>query len=175
MEYITYISLTLISSTAVFAASYYVLKTYLENEQKKELLKINSSNKKTVLPLRLQAYERMTIYLERIQPGTLINKCRKDGMSSSDLHLSLLNTIRTEYDHNTAQQVYINEKTWETIKIAKEETIAIINNSAAGVPPKADGRDLSKSILEQLMKFKERNLPTNKALRALKADMSQYF
>ena len=175
MEYITYISLTLISATAVFAASYYVLKTYLENEQKKELLKINSTSKKTVLPLRLQAYERMTIYLERIQPGTLINRCRKDGMTAADLHLSLLSTIRTEYDHNTAQQIYINEKTWEVIKVSKEETIAIINNAAAGIPPKADGKDLSKSVLEQLMKFKERNLPTNKALRALKADMTQYF
>jgi hypothetical protein len=146
-----------------------------ENEQKKEFFKINSTNKKTVLPLRLQAYERMTIYLERIQPGTLINRCRKDGMTAADLHLSLLSTIRTEYDHNTAQQIYINEKTWEVIKISKEETIAIINNAAAGIPPKADGKDLSKSVLEQLMKFKERNLPTNKALRALKADMTQYF
>ena len=80
--------------------------------------------------------------------------------------------LTENYGHSLEERFILVEK-W--IKIAKEETIAIINNSAAGIPPKADGRDLSKSIFEQLMKFKERNLPTNKALRALKADMSQYF
>ena len=175
MEYLTYILICLISSGAVFAAAYFVLKTYIESGQKLELLKLNSGHKKSVLPMRLQAYERMTLYLERINPTALLYRVRKEKMSANELHLALLNTVRTEYDHNCVQQIYINEHSWEAVKKAKENVLALINKSAQTVPPKADGIDLAKGIIAQLSRMKSSQVPTAEALRILKVDIGKYF
>ena len=175
MEYLTYILICLITGGIVFAAAYFILKTYIEREQKIELLKLNGVNKKSVLPMRLQAYERMTLYLERIHPSALLHRVRKEGMTSGALHFALLNTIRTEYDHNCVQQIYISEKSWDAIKKSKENVLALINNAASKVPAKSDSKDLAKLILETLMTMKEAQVPTDYALRLLKSDIAKYF
>jgi len=164
-----------IPSIIVFYTAYKVLKTYLENEQKKEILKINNDNKQKSLSVRLQAYERMALFLERVMPVALIHRVKNTRMSARDLHMALLNNIRTEYDHNVSQQIYISIETWEQIKNAKETTINFINIAAQKVAPDANGNDLHKAILKELAQYKEHELPCQRALFALKKEVLRMY
>lgn len=158
----------------VFFTSYLLLKSYLKNEFNKRELKFRESTQDTVLPLKLQAYERMALFLERISPNNMIHRIRKPNLSARELHLALVNSVRTEYEHNLSQQIYLSVETWELIKNVKEEIIAIVNHALQELPDSASGTELSKQIFEILIK-NEQVLPTQKALVQLKIEVNKIY
>ena len=164
-----------IPALVVFITTYYVLKstlsTYMKNEQKLGLIGIKNAEKNTTLPLKLQAYERLSLFLERITPNSLIYRVRKPNMTVRDLHIALLSNIRQEFEHNLSQQIYVSTDCWETIKRAKEETINIINHTAKDLSPKEDALDLSKAIIEYTGKENPASLPSQLALNFLKNEV----
>ena len=157
----------------VLGAVYLMLKRYLDNDYKLRMIDLKKSSQKDVIPLRLQAYERMCLFLERITPGNLIMRTNKPGMNARDLHLELLSAIRTEFEHNFSQQVYMSSRVWEVVKNAKEETIKLINLAAASVPENSTGTQLSKAIFEIMLKTEK--IPTQKALEIVKTEARQLF
>ena len=110
----------------------------------KERLGINNE----VIKLKLQALERFTLYAERSSLKNLISRTPAVGMTVVDLQLNLLETLRTEYEYNVSQQIYIDPKMWEAIGNLKDQNSFIINQLAATLPPDGNGFDLSKRILE---------------------------
>lgn len=70
--------------------------------------------------LRLQAAERFALYLERINPGRLVMRLHRSGMTAAMLQNEILRTIREEFDHNLSRQVYVSEGAWELIKNARQ-------------------------------------------------------
>ena len=94
----------------------------LDNKQKKRLLELKKDERKVITPIRLQAYERSTLFLERISPEALIPRVHKNGMSARQLQQEMLNDVRREFDHNLSQQMYMSDQVWMVIKKAKEET-----------------------------------------------------
>lgn len=107
---------------------------------------------KTVLPLQLQAYERLVLLVERINLQNLISRVFQPGLSAVDMQISLVQTIKAEYDHNVSQQIYVSPAAWEAVKTLKEQTITLINQIASQLPPDAGAMDLNKQILEVFMK-----------------------
>ena len=103
-----------------FLAAYFVLKTYMENQQKLQQIKLQLEQQKSSLPLRLQAYERLSLFCERIALPNLLLRVRKPGMSSGELRIALLLAVQQEYEHNITQQVYVSSQLWEIIKIARD-------------------------------------------------------
>lgn len=162
-----------IPSTLVFLTAFYTIKKFLDNEEKKQLLQMRKEGQKMITPIRLQAYERITMYLERIAPNTLINRVYKNGMTSRMLQIELLNTIRNEFNHNLSQQVYLSDTAWSLTKNAKEEMIKLINLASTKVKDDASGVDLSKVILQVSMKINK--LPTDIAIQYLKKEIRQLF
>lgn len=162
-----------IPSLIVFLTAYFVLTTYLENEYKKKLIEMKMTNQGNVVPLRLQAYERLTLFVERINPNSLIIRIHQTGMTARELQSALLKDIRAEFDHNVSQQIFITSQTWTVIKTVKEETINMINNAASALPPQATGLDLSKIILEHSIKH-ERS-PHAVALLMIRTEVEQFF
>lgn len=162
-------------SLIVFFTAYKVLKTYLENDQKKILLELKQKQKQQSLKVRLQAYERMALFLERIQPNSLISRVKQPGMNSRNLHLAVLANIRSEYDHNVSQQIYIGIETWELIKVAKENTINMINISAQKSEPQSDALDFQKNLIAEIGQIPAHELPTQKALFALKSEVQKMY
>ncbi|SHL19904.1 hypothetical protein SAMN05444266_102410 [Chitinophaga jiangningensis] len=108
----------------------------------------NNSNSSTILPLQLQAYERMALYVERISPQSLIGRIYQQGMTTVDMQLAMVQQIKAEYDHNVTQQIYVSAQTWDAIKTLKEQTISVINQVAASLPADAPAMELNKQILE---------------------------
>lgn len=101
-----------------------------------------------VLKLKLQALERFTLYAERSSLKNLISRTSAAGMTVVDLQLSLLDTLRSEYEYNVTQQIYVDPKMWKAIGNLKDQNTFIINQLAATLPSDANGIELSKRILD---------------------------
>ena len=101
-----------------------------------------------VIKLKLQALERFTLYAERSSLKNLISRTPASGMSVVDLQLSLLDALRSEYEYNVTQQIYVDPKMWKAIGNLKDQNTFIINQLAATLPSDANGIELSKRILE---------------------------
>lgn len=108
-----------------------------------------------VLPLQLQAYERIVLFVERISPQSLISRVNQPGFTVLDMQIGMVSSIKSEYDHNVSQQIYVTQQAWEAVKTVKEQTISIINQIALKLPPDAPAIELNKQILELFMQQKE--------------------
>lgn len=148
MEYLVYVLLVLIPSAAVLLTAYLLIKKFFENEQKRKELDIRKKDKASMVPVRLQAYERCVLFVDRIAIGNLVLRVHKSNMTAKMLHQELLRTLREEFDHNITQQIYISDKAWEQVKWAKEETIKLVNLASEKVPETGSGVELSKKIFE---------------------------
>jgi len=98
--------------------------------------------------LKLQAYERLTLYADRSSLKNLVSRTPASGLTVVDLQISLLETLRTEYEYNVTQQIYVSPELWKAIGNLKEQNIFIINQIAATLPSEANGIELSKRLLE---------------------------
>jgi len=163
-----------IPGLVVFAAVYFTLDSYLSSENKRRNMEIKSMYYRETLPIRLQAYERLTLFLERISPNSLISRINKSDMTARDLHLQILQNIKMEYEHNLSQQLYLPVDTWIMVVGVKEEIISIINQVALDVPPSASSKDLSRRIIEYFINSED-VIPTQKALNILKTEVSKIF
>ncbi|HAO47511.1 MAG TPA: hypothetical protein PLZ45_11275 [Ferruginibacter sp.] len=110
----------------------------------RERLGINNET----LKLKLQAYERFTLFAERSSLKNLVSRTSAAGLSVVDLQLALMETLRSEYEYNVSQQIYISADMWKAIGNLKDQNIFIINQLAATLPPNGNGIELSKRILE---------------------------
>ena len=157
----------------VLLASVVTLRIIFRNEEKKRKLELLNSYKDTTLPLRLQAYERMILFLERISPESLVMRVARTDISSSQMQSELISAVRTEFDHNLAQQVYLSSKAWEAVKIARANVIKLINDSASELKPEAAGMSLNKRLLEKMMELK--TSPIEAAVEYLKKEVRELF
>ena len=157
----------------VFLTAFFILRAMIKNEEQKRNLEINLASHKTILPIRLQAYERITMFLERISPESLIMRANQPNMTASQLQNELINTIRAEFDHNLSQQVYISHEAWEMVKKARAGIIQLINNASEQIKPEASSITLSKKILEMIMEHKV--TPIGSALSFIKKEVQELY
>ena len=169
--------LALLPSIVVFLTAFYLLRQFLGSRSREAnqlmMAEAKREDRKHTLPLRLQAYERLTLFLERIAPGTLVFRVHKNNMTARMFHAELLATVREEFEHNVTQQIYVSEKAWQQVKMAREETFRIINIAAEGIPEGANGTALSQRIFETASKLS--HLPTQQAILALKEEVRKLF
>lgn len=163
----------LVPASVLLYAVYLTVRTFIQKEIDLKKLEIRGRSIETVLPNRLQAYERMTLFLERIAPQNLLIRLNVAPMPARDFHQLLLNEIRNEYNHNVSQQVYMSEEVWEMIKNAKEDLVVTINDCAATLETEASSLDLSKKIFEKTI-GKELD-PIAHALSELKREIQRTF
>lgn len=173
MDALFNVLIAVLPSIVVFLTAFFFLKRMTENEYRKQMIEFKAINHKNIVPIRLQAYERIAIFLERIHPNSLIMRVYKQGMSARLLQAELLKNIRHEYDHNVAQQIYMSKPLWDAVKAAKEETIKIINIAAAKVGDDANGADLSKMIIDLSSQLEK--IPSDFALDILKKEVKSLF
>ena len=171
-DFLEIIKLT-IPGLLVLAATVFLVKKHLENSQRDKVLELKTNAQKEILPRRLQAYERMVLFLERISPNSLIMRVHKAGMSAKLLQAELTKAIRDEYEHNLAQQVYISPESWNKAKTAKEEMIQLINISVSKVNEDSTGIELAQKIFEMATALG--TLPTESAILYLKKEIQKYF
>ncbi|MDD3568788.1 MAG: hypothetical protein PHT92_10350 [Bacteroidales bacterium] len=162
-----------IPSLLVFLAGYLAVERLLREETNRRRAELNASNKKITMPIRLQAYERIVLFLERISPESLLVRVNQPNISSQKFHGILLSTIRTEWEHNLSQQLYLSAKAWGLVKNAKDGVIKLINTSADKVDAKAPSLLLSKEILDGVVELEFH--PTARAIDHLKKEVNEFL
>ena len=161
-------------SVILLIAMIYIVGGFFRDNEKREKMKIIRGNQKVIIPLRLQAYERLVLLLERISPESLLMRSPNYPNKTNDaLHAELLNTIRTEYEHNLTQQLYVSPQVWNSVRNAKNYTISMLNNAIKEVSGEGSALQLSRKILDMA---KELEMPiTEKALNDIKREIQQLF
>lgn len=154
----------------VFLTVYYLMKEYFKKEYNLKALQVQSENRETTLPLKLQAYERLTLFCERIKIHALIMRLQGTAPNAAAMQSAMLITVQQEYDHNIAQQVYISENLWKIINLAKNQTIAIITDAYKTIPQGSDTATLVKELYKRLDEMP--NTPLETAVAAIKKEAS---
>jgi len=153
------------------AVAYYFFMNHTEFEQKRLKLSLLKENQKAALPIRLQAYERMTLYLERINPSKLLLRITSINNDKEAYVLSIINTIEQEFEHNLAQQIYISEKCWSIIITSKNATIQLIKQTELKEDVKT-AQDLREAILKKML---ENTPPSTTALAFIKNEVKSFI
>lgn len=152
-----------------------LVRRYFDNQQKERLLQMKIDERretlKVVTPIRLQAYERMALFLERISPDSLVLRCWQPGMDLKLLQGVMTKNIRDEWEHNLSQQVYIDAATWAIIREAKDEMINLVNSSAVTLTDTDDPTRLAASIFASAAQQR----PTDRALETLHKEINELF
>ncbi|MCC9168908.1 hypothetical protein [Pontibacter harenae] len=157
----------------VAGAMYMLIKKYFDQDQRTRVIELRMKNTEVVLPIRLQAYERVVLLLERITPSNLLLRVSGAGQTATDYHRVLLAEIRSEFNHNMSQQVYMSGQAWQQVKQAREEVVNLINQTYQELPDKTKGTDLAKRVLEKILA--QETDPTAQAINFLKQEIGQVF
>ena len=172
MEYYILLTVTLLGVIIIYGV-YLTITTVAEKIFEKQKWDIRNKHTEITLPLRLQAYERMCLFLERISPNNLLLRLVPSATNALELQQVLLNDIREEYNHNVAQQMYISTNAWDQINNAMHEIVADINNASADISPEAPASDLAKKIFSHLIQKEVQ--PSSYALKILKEEIRAFF
>lgn len=170
MEAVAEIVKITIPSLIVFFTAFIILKNMIRNDQEKRRQEVLFQNARTVTPIKLQAYERIVLYLERISLESLLVRVSTPEMSASQLQSALLTVIRSEFEHNLSQQIYMSPQAWEVVKNARSNTTKIINVEAEKVKDNAPSIELSKQLLSAIMDLDKE--PTRVAIDFIKAEVA---
>lgn len=164
----------LLLAGGVLVILYFTLKDlFVKPKTAPEPAKAPQPVDRAVLPLQLQAYERLVLLVERINLQNLISRVFQQGLTATDMQIGLVQTIKAEFDHNIAQQIYVSAVAWDAVKTLKEQTISIINQVAIQLPPDATAMDLNKQILEIFLQAE--TSPSELTSQILNAEAKQLF
>jgi len=151
--------------------AYYFFKEHTKNEDGRRRFLLHKDIQVTALPLRLQAYERMTLFLERISPNNLLVRVVPKSSNKEDYEALLVSTIEQEYDHNLTQQIYMSDECWNITTAAKNATIQLIRKASL-LEKTATANKLREVVITEMM---DRRAPSDAALSFIKQEVSEIW
>lgn len=150
----------------VLLSSYLIVQKFLVSELKRKQIALLHETQNITIRMRLQAYERFALLMERIHPRQMMPKVYQTGMTVSQLQQALVLTIRGEFEHNLSQQIYVSREVWESVKKATEQEINMIHQIAAHLKPDAPAKELNMHISDYLVS-QESEIPSEVALQII--------
>ena len=173
MEIIIEFGKILLPAALVLYAMYLTMKSIMAKEALKASMDYKIANSNTTLPNRLQAFERMSLFLERLSPGNLVLRLNNSNMTAKELQHLMIQEIREEFNHNLSQQIYMSDKSWNLIKNTVEDVIAMINTNAEKLDADAKSVELAKLIFNEIEKREVD--PVAMTLSEVKAEIREVF
>lgn len=170
IEVLSYLAYFL-PSIVVGVVAYYFFKAHNQNEENRRKYFLHKETINQTLPLRLQAYERMTLFLERIELSKILIRAKPNSSNLQDYEALLINTIEQEYEHNLTQQIYISKDAWNIIMTAKNATIQMIRKMVKEKPLTSP----NKFREEILSKHYNDLTPSQQAILFLKNEVKQLW
>jgi len=172
MDFFEILKIT-VPALLVLITSYLTINKLLKNEDNRRNTELYKSNQSHITPVRLRAYERLVILLERTNPNYLLLNIQLADMSVIQLQSELLSTIRQEFAHNVAQQIYISDDAWKFIRGAQESLLQLVNACSAKCNPTDTATKLAELILQVYSSTEE--TPTDVAIHKLKTEISGLY
>ena len=157
----------------VLLTAYLLIDKLLSSEIKRRNFELRKESLATLTPIRLRAYERLTLVLERTTPAAMILNVAKPGMTNMELHTQLLAGIRQEFSHNLSQQIYVSNEIWTCIRSAQESLLRLVNTCASKCNPANSANELAERII-QVYNASDQT-PTEVAIDLLKKEVRLYF
>ena len=167
LNYLGYI----IPSIIVGIVAYYFFKGHTANEEGRRRYMLQKEIQNKVLPTRLQAYERLALLMERIDPNKLLIRVKPYSDEIDKYEALLIKNIEQEFEHNVAQQTYVTQECWNLINAAKNATIHVIRQAA--MHEKSKTADQMREFI--LQNFMEEITPSQKALAYIKKEVGELF
>ena len=169
-KFIELLSYTLPAVITGFVA-YYFFNLHTKNEEGRRRYLLNKDTQKDALPLRLQAFERMTLFLERINPGKLLIRLSPNSEDKNEYENLLISSIEQEFEHNLTQQIYMSDECWTVIVTAKNATIQRIRRTNM-----SDRVDTANKLREVIMNdLMDKQSPSAVALSYIKNEVKYLF
>ncbi len=162
-----------IAGIGVVGVAFYLVKPYLDRTERINILELKKAASSQLLPLRLQAYERLVLFVDRINPANMLIRLNAHAYSAAELQSLIINELREEFQHNATQQIYVSSRAWGVFKRIKDDTVNLVNNAARALPADAGGLDLGRLILNQLGQLEEN--PYDMAGAIIKKDLEELF
>ena len=153
--------------------AFFLVKPYLDKAEKIQLVELKKNIASQTLPLRFQAYERLVLLIERINPANMLLRLHGTSYSAHELHSLVVTEIREEFQHNVSQQIYVSDRSWNVVKRVKDDTISVVTNAIKALPETATGLDLSKTVLAHLSSLQDN--PYDIATQMLRSDLEELF
>ncbi|WP_179335047.1 DUF7935 family protein [Winogradskyella costae] len=155
----------------VGAVAYYFFKQHVENENSRRRFLLQKDLQKESFPLRLQAYERISLFLERIAPSKLLTRVQPTSSNKTDYESLLIATIEQELEHNLSQQIYVSDQCWSITLAAKNATIQLIRKAAMQESTDTANK-LREVVLTELI---DKPAPSKAALAYIKEEVSDIW
>jgi hypothetical protein len=167
----TNVLIMLVPSLIIAVTAFYFFNSYTSNENRRRDVELHLKHAQQTLPLRLQAYERMALFLERITLGNLLARVTPRSDDKNAYEAQLISTIEQEFEHNLTQQIYISQNCWNVIMTSKNTSIQMIRQ--ANMSEKVESaQKMREHLLNTLL---ESAPPTDAALLFLKNEVSQLW
>ncbi len=165
------LAFNLFPAVVVALLAFYFFNAHTKQEDGRRRFLLHKDNQKNALPQRLQAYERLALFLERIAPGNLLTRVKPYSDDEDDYESLLVRTIEQEFEHNLAQQIYVTQECWNVIRASKNATISIIRKT--NMSDKIDSSDrLRETILRDLM---DNQAPSETGLSYIKKEVGEFI
>jgi adenosyl cobinamide kinase/adenosyl cobinamide phosphate guanylyltransferase len=158
-----------IPALVVLLATWLATEKQMKNEAARRNFELRKQSQKTITAVRLQAYERFTLLLERLEPSRMLLRLDISALNCQQLQQQLLEVIRKEFDHNLSQQIYVSDEVWTNIVFAKEEMLRFVNTCAQQFAATDDAMMMAKLLVTSYTSNGE--TPTQRALEALKTEV----
>lgn len=166
-QYLYSLAILIIPTVFIGMGMYMIVRAFIRRDQDLRLLELRMATAKETRLLKLQAYERMALFLERIAPAAVISRVLDSDMVNHELQLAITHNIRSEFEHNLSQQIYISSDAWNLIVSAKDELIKATGMIAQKVSPDTAAPQVARIILEAIANSGQM-LPNQTALEFLK-------
>ncbi len=160
----------LLPAVVTGAVAFYFFRLHTNNEEGRRRYLLHKDSQKNALPIRLQAYERIALFLERIAIPSLVVRVAPKSADKADYENLLIRNIENEFDHNLSQQIYMSDECWNIIKAAKSATIQAIRK--AGMSESDSSDKLREDILNETM---DKQSPSATALAFVKREISELW
>ena len=177
MSSTTTILLIILAVAVVIFGFWLIQYSNFRNEEKKRLWELKRESQKTISPIRLRAYERLALLLERTKPEHMLMELRRNNPEAlstwtiMQVQQYLLQTIRAEFDHNQSQQVYVSEEVWDLIINARDQMATFVIAMASQLPKDANAQTYATTLLTAYTS--NGTTPTDKALEELKNEAKE--
>lgn len=149
-----------------------MMKIFFKQEENKFRFEQYKQNNNIVLPIRLRAYERLAIFLQRTTPESMLTRLDFSGLTVVQLQQMLHKVVRDEFEHNVSQQIYVSPQTWNLVVEARESIIKLINITASQLAPDISAMTLAQTLIATYAA--SNNPPTETALEFITHEVGKF-
>ena len=173
MDAWVFLLITIVSCGGLVLIVFRFLKLQTSKDVTKLRTELHKQRQEFFLPSRLDAYQRSVLLLERIHPTSSIMRAHNPSLNATLFQAELVKAVRSEFEHNLAQQIFISTGTWEIIRNSKDEVIKLIHMAGSQMNEKSTSTDLSEKIFEIIAQLEE--FPTSIAVKIVKKEFQELF